>query len=615
MPDPVHASDRRLPGLATTSLWVLASFAWLSLAANASAQPIGETLFSPDIDVTIGAVSFADEDIAYEDFVTAISPFVPIPVPAGTDVVAQHVDVSGAGTLYFAIDRTADLPGGILATPRDVVAYDGVALTLALAGAPLGIPAGARIDALSVDPVSGRFVVSLDVTAELDGQVFADEDLIAVGGGAATLYLDGSAVGLDGASADIDALSIVTAANLVLSLDGSGQVGGLAFDDEDLLVYTPALDAWAMAYDASVHAPPMQGGPDIDAVYVPEPGAPLLLVVGVLALLGLARVTRARAGPVAVLSVLVALALVPDPASAVDGVVEVNAAAVTAGGITPGDSPGFPATISVPGSYVLTGGLVVPSTATIAIQVTSSDVSIDLNGFSITGASCVGATTSACRPTAASGHGVSVDNDLRHGVSVRNGSIVGVGGIGVWVGQQGSVSNVRTRWNGSDGIRAASGSVVSQAASIENGQYGIFVYAGSTVERSVVNGNLEDGIYTDADSLVVDNTARGNSESGIFADTGSTVRGNTATGNKFGIGGGAGTNIIDNTVKGNTSVGLSAAAGGLVQRNSVYGNTGSGVSLGAGAAYRGNVIDANGSTVTGGIDLGGNSCNGTSSCP
>jgi hypothetical protein len=279
----------RLDGATARLLCVLAT---LGLASGATAQPIGETLFSPDVGVSIGSVSLADDDLAYEDFVSPISAFVPIPLPPGVDVVACHADLTGPGTLYFVIDRTADLAGGVLATPRDVVAFDGATLTLQLDGASLGIPPGAQIDALSTDPVSGDFVVSLDTTVELDGTVFADEDLIVLGAGPATLYLDGSAAGLSGPSHDIDALSIVTSANLVLSLDGSGQVGGVAFDDEDLLLYTPALGTWAMAYDGSAQAPAMQGGPDTDAIFVPEPSAPLLLLAGMAGLVGLGRVTR-----------------------------------------------------------------------------------------------------------------------------------------------------------------------------------------------------------------------------------------------------------------------------------------------------------------------------------
>jgi len=55
-----------------------------------------------------------------------------------------------------------------------------------------------------------------------------------------------------------------------------------------------------------------------------------------------------------------------------------------AGGITPADTPGFPITISVPGSYVLTSNLTVPRGLD-GIVIAADDVLLDLNGFTIQG--------------------------------------------------------------------------------------------------------------------------------------------------------------------------------------------------------------------------------------
>src|SRR5208283_2371136 len=70
---------------------------------------------------------------------------------------------------------------------------------------------------------------------------------------------------------------------------------------------------------------------------------------------------------------------------AVDGVVLIDQNRALAGGITPGDTPGFPVTISQTGSYRLTGNLTVPDVNTGGIVVTADHVTIDLNGFSIIG--------------------------------------------------------------------------------------------------------------------------------------------------------------------------------------------------------------------------------------
>jgi hypothetical protein len=74
---------------------------------------------------------------------------------------------------------------------------------------------------------------------------------------------------------------------------------------------------------------------------------------------------------------MLAMALIPFGAFAVDGVVLINQSTVTAAG-------GFPYTISVEGSYKLSGNLVVPVGVN-GINITASHVTLDLNGFSITG--------------------------------------------------------------------------------------------------------------------------------------------------------------------------------------------------------------------------------------
>ena len=56
-----------------------------------------------------------------------------------------------------------------------------------------------------------------------------------------------------------------------------------------------------------------------------------------------------------------ATAMLPGQALAVDGVIEINQARALAGGVTAGDSAGFPVTLSASGSYRLTGNLTVPS--------------------------------------------------------------------------------------------------------------------------------------------------------------------------------------------------------------------------------------------------------------
>lgn len=83
-----------------------------------------------------------------------------------------------------------------------------------------------------------------------------------------------------------------------------------------------------------------------------------------------------------VTGVLALLALTAGGQALAQATIDQNKA--LAGSVTPGDAPGFPITLSVPGSYKLTGNLVVPGGLD-GIEITSDNVTLDLNGFRIAG--------------------------------------------------------------------------------------------------------------------------------------------------------------------------------------------------------------------------------------
>src|SRR5689334_1511126 len=95
-----------------------------------------------------------------------------------------------------------------------------------------------------------------------------------------------------------------------------------------------------------------------------------------------------------------------------------------AGGVTKDDAPGYPVTISKPGSYRLGTNLLMPDGYTDAISILSDQVQLDLNGFAILGkVTCTGEKQSfTCLPIDASGIAVVSGNKQ---VVVRNGQING----------------------------------------------------------------------------------------------------------------------------------------------------------------------------------------------
>lgn len=260
----------------------------LGSALAAPAQAANE--ISTDITVDLAGTLAADEDVVEDD--AGVTAKIDVgTLPPAADVIGYSVAPNG--DVVFSIDISASLPGGIDVTPRDVVRWDGALYSVELDGADHGIPPGARIDAIAY--VQGDLVLSLDVTATLGNVTADDEDLVRLESTQPdvwSLYFDGSAKGVP-AGADLDGADLLDASgNLALSFDISGSVGGVSFDDEDILEFAPGSDTWSKRWDgSSVH--PALAAADVDAVFAPEPGA---LALGVAILGSLAAVRARRAG-------------------------------------------------------------------------------------------------------------------------------------------------------------------------------------------------------------------------------------------------------------------------------------------------------------------------------
>lgn len=213
---------------------------------------------------------------------------------------------------------------------------------------------------------------------------------------------------------------------------------------------------------------------------------------------------------------------------AVDGIVLIDQNRALAGGVTPGDAPGFPVTISVAGSYRLSGSLRVPDANTTAILISAHQVKIDLNGFSISGPTvCTGSPVTACSPT---GPGVGILDDTNHtDVTVVNGDVYGMGKDGVQLtGYGGSVERVHANSNGYRGIYVFNRPVSGNSAQ-QNGSTGIYTEF-SAVSGNTASLNGENGIYANR-GTVAGNVTLLNHGSGIFVLCPSSVVGNTSVEN------------------------------------------------------------------------------------
>lgn len=204
-----------------------------------------------------------------------------------------------------------------------------------------------------------------------------------------------------------------------------------------------------------------------------------------------------------------------------DGQLEINQACAVNTGCFTGDAPGFPVTITQPGSYRLTGNLDLGAQdpALSGIDVSSPGVTVDLAGFQIAGPTrCSGSGASlSCSPAGANGGwGVLFQEGATASV-VRNGIVRNMANAGIGSAATGTrVEHITANHNGIDGIGAQEGTLVVNCVALENGSDGIDVDAGSIVDAVTAIGNGKDGIEVDGPGGVVTrSTARNNGERGF----------------------------------------------------------------------------------------------------
>jgi hypothetical protein len=186
--------------------------------------------------------------------------------------------------------------------------------------------------------------------------------------------------------------------------------------------------------------------------------------------------------------------------------------------------------ISQPGSYYLTTNLVGVSGES-GIEITASNVTLDLNGFALMG-------------VAGSKSGIYIPS-VCNNVTVRNGSVSGWGNYGVLAGSYGVAfqnllfERLNVAGNTNGGIVSANCAILNCQSS-GNAGYGILVQPGA-VSGCLVQNNTTYGIYVNAPgSQLIGNNCISNNPSGaatgcgIFIDDkNNRIEGNYLTGNGY----------------------------------------------------------------------------------
>jgi hypothetical protein len=254
------------------------------------------------------------------------------------------------------------------------------------------------------------------------------------------------------------------------------------------------------------------------------------------------------------------LVVAPTPVIAAGGVLEINQACAAIGCFA-GDQPGFPITITSPGSYALTSNLQLSGAD--GIRINSSSVHLDLRGFTITGQVTCSGSPATCVPSLeTNSFGGIVALSATQGVVVRNGAVMGFS-AGIFSSQRGLVEDVTVSQNSNTGLVAREGTVVRRVGALLNGRMGIEVIIGGEVVNSTANDNGQFGFATGGTptkggATIRNSSAYRNGGYGIYDWGRSLIEGSLISDNRgYGIWvANGGSLIIGSVITGNDGVGI-----------------------------------------------------------
>ena len=222
----------------------------------------------------------------------------------------------------------------------------------------------------------------------------------------------------------------------------------------------------------------------------------------------------------------------------------------------------IPFIISESGSYYLTQNLTMLSSTSDGIEVRADNVTIDMMGFTLEGATN-------------SQNGINLDT--QNNVVIYNGTIINFPWAAIYQnsatpGNHAFVENVRVVENGYTTqypsaypaiALTGSDNVVSAVYAINNTADGIRVGPTSVVKDSTSTNNGKDGITVGISSSALNNIVANNQEWGLIGGWGSAIIGNTVYSNNQG--------------QATNSGGLRVFRGSQVENNTVYNNYHSGL--------------------------------------
>ena len=289
------------------------------------------------------------------------------------------------------------------------------------------------------------------------------------------------------------------------------------------------------------------------------------------------------------------------PAPTMKSLDQVEARTIINAANTPGDLANQ-FIISQPGSYFLTGNITGVSGKS-AISVTASNVTIDLNGFSLNG-------------VAGSLYGIRVPAPVNK-LTVRNGVVSNWGseGLSAYFANASRFKEVTAYGNSIWGLVIGVGSAIDSCQVLSNGPGssgggGMYARFSSTITNCVAESNTTHGIYTEDGCMISGCTAGDTAQSGganghgITTGLGCTVTGCAARSN-------AGTGItvfneclVSSCAVSNNALGINTGNNSSVSNCTVTSSHRAGISTGTGSMITSCAASGNATTSSSTFDAG-----------
>ena len=274
----------------------------------------------------------------------------------------------------------------------------------------------------------------------------------------------------------------------------------------------------------------------------------------------------------------------------------------------------LPFRITTEGAYYLTGNLVVPD-GTNGVTIEASHVTLDLNGFTISGgatsqqAVVVSGTQSmiAIANGTIRGTSLGIDGPNANKIQLQNLRIGQTRARGAHVGADARISNCQVN-ECVGGIKTGAGAHITDSQASGNVGNGFEVDGSATLKDCTANRNIFNGVQAGNGATLVSVTAHENNGAGISAGTTAKitdcsvsrnkgegmifgnygfVRGCTSTSNtKQGMLGGAGSSIIDSTAAANSNSGIWLGDSGHVSNCKAEGNGAAGIVVNRGSTVQ-----------------------------